>query len=140
MAGNTQGARIQELKNSIRQADEPLKNIAAGIESFSMHIQEMMKGDANGPYWNGNQAKYFYFNSIKDINEEISNYGLILDTVDKIAYAVEEMERVNAQAVAAKAGGSKTSVSDATSKAASSTSTVDSNRTKVEPNNKDYSI
>lgn len=65
---------IRTLQNGIKNVNSYMVKLADELKSLSSNINAMMKGDKNGPYWNGEDAVAFYRIAKGNLTHDIENY------------------------------------------------------------------
>lgn len=78
------------VKTIIQQLNSDLKDMNTRLKTLSEQINEMMKGDADGPYWNGKKAKNFYTKAKKNLDNNIADYQYAYTTLSKLAVKYEQ--------------------------------------------------
>lgn len=77
------------LKNNITTINSKLKKLDAEMKKLSQAMNDMMKGDSDGPYWNGAKAKLFYERAVKNLTNDIKDYKTAYKNLDNIAVKYE---------------------------------------------------
>lgn len=84
------GIKKAALKKNINNMNQSMKNLAENFKKLSTNLNLMMKGDADGPYWNGTKAQKFYSKATKNLVNDLADYGSALDILNTIAVHYEQ--------------------------------------------------
>jgi len=87
MAGGI--VKKNKAKQEILAINTTMKNLATHMETLSKEVQAMMKGDADGPYWNGVKAKKFYDKAVKNYDNNAKDYDTARTNLQTIADRVD---------------------------------------------------
>lgn len=64
---------FDDLEQMLVELNTEMEKLYQQIKNVSTNLNTLMKGDSNGPYWNGAVAKSFYNGAVKNLNENL--YG-----------------------------------------------------------------
>ncbi len=64
----------KKLKNNIETINSYMCKLADELNGLSQNLNNLMKGDNDGPYWNGEDAASFYKIAVKNLNNNIEDY------------------------------------------------------------------
>ena len=82
-----------KLKKNITNINAYLNALASELQKLSSNLDTMMKGNADGPYWNGNAAKNFYGIAKKNMTENIADYKKAFNKLNSIAVKYENLAK-----------------------------------------------
>lgn len=80
-----------KLKKNINVINTNLKGLASELKKLHDNLDTMMKGNADGPYWNGTSAKNFYKKAVSNIENDIKDYQAAYKKLNAIAVKYEEL-------------------------------------------------
>ena len=80
-----------KLKTNINNIDNSLNNLSKEIKNLNSHLDAMMKGNADGPYWNGASAKVFYTRAISNLKNDIDDYKMAHNKLKLIAEKYDKL-------------------------------------------------
>lgn len=67
--------KLSKAKTQVNNLSTYMKNYSSKIDTVVDELNKMMKGGANGAYWQGQNAYDWYANAIRRINSMIDNYA-----------------------------------------------------------------
>ena len=73
MAKNAKITEDQYIK-LCNDLNAQIENAYQAIKGLSDNLNALMKGDSEGPYWNGSSAKSFYTTAKGNLNNDITAY------------------------------------------------------------------
>ena len=79
----------QLLKTYVTKINAEMAALAEEMQKLSDNLNKMMKGDANGPYWNGEDAAAFYYMARKNVSNNIIDYSTARDKLDYLGELYE---------------------------------------------------
>ena len=82
-----------KLKKNITNINTNLKGLANELEKLSKNLDTMMKGNADGPYWNGQAAKTFYTKSLNNLKNDVADYKAAYKKLNSIAVKYENLAK-----------------------------------------------
>ena len=82
-----------KLKKNIVNINTYLKGLANELQKLSSNLDTMMKGNADGPYWNGQAAKSFYSKAVGNIKNDIVDYKAAYNKLNSIAVKYENLAK-----------------------------------------------
>lgn len=68
---------ITEYDKLIRKYGDILRRLDKELGLLSYNIKTIQKGDSEGPYWNGRQAKNFFNSAIINVDKDIQAYDAL---------------------------------------------------------------
>ena len=81
---------INKVKQKIISMNSQFKKLETDMKNLRSALDTMMKGDADGPYWNGEAAQVFYTQGVKNYKNNITEYNNAFKKIDSLAGAYEE--------------------------------------------------
>lgn len=79
----------KQLLAEIKTMNNTLHRIYNALQGLSANVKGMMKGDQDGPYWNGADAETFYKKAIKNLANNAKDYEAAYNMVNKLAVKAE---------------------------------------------------
>ena len=83
----------EKLKLNINSINENLNSLAKDIKNLSTYLDAMMKGNADGPYWNGAAAKKYYTKAVTNLKNDIIDYQAAYNKLNAIAVKYENLTK-----------------------------------------------
>lgn len=70
--------------------NKEIENAYAAIKGLNSSYNALLKGDSEGPYWNGSTAKTFYTTAKRNLDNDITAYREAVEAWEKLRdrYAV----------------------------------------------------
>jgi len=68
----------------IKQFGDELRNAYKAMNGLQKNYQALMKGDSNGPYWNGAAALRFYKSAKSNMDKDIIAYNAVFKIYKKL--------------------------------------------------------
>ncbi len=84
-----------KLKVNITNLSKSMNYLSIEIKKLSNCLNEMMKGNSDGPYWNGKQAKSFYNKAVANLRHDIADYTAAYDKLNDIALKYENLTKTD---------------------------------------------
>ena len=81
----------KKLKNNVININTSLNNLAKELKNLSGYLDAMMKGNEDGPYWNGESASKFYTKAVKNLKNDIDDYKAAYNKLNAIAVKYEQL-------------------------------------------------
>ncbi len=81
----------KKLYTNINNVDIAMKSLANEIKKLSNNINAMMKGNADGPYWNGTAANRYYDKAIDNLKNDIADYKAAYNQLFNISDKYQEL-------------------------------------------------
>lgn len=81
----------KKLKTNISNINTELNSLAKEMKKLSEYLEAMMKGNSDGPYWNGASAKTFYTKAVTNVSNNISDYKAAYNKLNAIAVKYESL-------------------------------------------------
>ena len=81
---------LKGLKDQVIHINQELNGLRNNLKVLRDNISGMMKGDAEGPYWNGEAASEFYAVAIKNMNANIADYNRAYKQLSALGTSYEE--------------------------------------------------
>ncbi len=94
MAGNKRGVK-KNIKSDVIKMNTTLGALQKKLTKLSSDLEQMMKGNGSGPYWNGSKAKKFYTKAVKNLENNIKDYNYALGVVSNLAVSYENAARAD---------------------------------------------
>ena len=82
-----------KLKSNINVINTELSNLAKDLKNLSSYLDTMMKGNSDGPYWNGQAAKTFYTKAVSNLKNDIADYKAAYNKLNAIAIKHEKLAK-----------------------------------------------
>ena len=79
-----------KLKTNITNINSTLTSLASELQKLSKNLDTMMKGNSDGPYWNGQAASKFYKKAVTNVKNDIEDYKTAYTKISKIAVKYEK--------------------------------------------------
>lgn len=76
-------------KSSIDKLNTQMVALQKDLGMLSATLNRMLKGDANGPYWNGRKAGQFYKKALGNLKNDIADYKRAYQACNKFAVQYE---------------------------------------------------
>lgn len=89
------GTNKQGLLRNVQNLNAILVKLAKEMENANQQLNIMMKGDANGPYWNGNKAKAFYSKAKSNMKNNAEDYMRALNKLNTLAVKYEQQVKAD---------------------------------------------
>lgn len=83
----------KRLKKNITNINTSLTNLSKEIKNLSAYLDTMMKGNSDGPYWNGKTAKTFYTKAVGNLKNDIADYRSAYKKLNAIAIKYEKLTK-----------------------------------------------
>jgi len=74
-----------KLYQNVTNINKALVSLSKEIKSLNSNLNLMMKGDADGPYWNGQAADKFYTKAVANLKNDIEDYNSAFQRLQNIA-------------------------------------------------------
>ena len=81
----------KKLKVNIANINTALTSLSKEIKNLSTYLDTMMKGNSDGPYWNGASAKTFYTKAVANLKNDIVDYKTAYNKLNAIAVKYEKL-------------------------------------------------
>ncbi len=74
-----------KLYQNVTNINKALVSLSKEIKSLNSNLNLMMKGDSDGPYWNGKAADKFYTKAVANLKNDIEDYNSAFQRLQNIA-------------------------------------------------------
>ena len=82
-----------KLKKNVININNSLNSLATELKNMHDLLDTMMKGNADGPYWNGGRAQNFYKKAISNLKNDIDDYKKAYNRLSSIAVTYEKLAK-----------------------------------------------
>ena len=83
----------KKLKTNVVNINTSLTSLAKELKNLNSYLDAMMKGNADGPYWNGQAAKTFYTKAVANLKNDIADYKSAYNKLNSIAVKYEKLAK-----------------------------------------------
>ncbi len=77
------------LKSYVTQINAEMKILAGEIKKLSENLDKMMKGEKDGPFWNGEDAQTFFKVAVANLKHDIDDYVTAKEKLDALGELYE---------------------------------------------------
>ena len=79
-------AKLTEDKyiNLCNNLNKEIENAYDALKGLSTNYNALLKGDSEGPYWNGSSAKTFYTTAKRNLDNDITAYKEAVEAWQKL--------------------------------------------------------
>ncbi len=80
-----------KLGQNVRKINSSLSSLEKELKNLHDYLEAMMKGNSDGPYWNGASAVKFYNKALGNLKNDIEDYA---DAYEKLASIAVKYEKL----------------------------------------------
>lgn len=93
--GNVAGGIVKadKAKTKIIELNKIMSHLESEMLFLSNDVKTMIKGNEDGPYWNGAKAVKFYKNAKKNYDNNVVDFAKSVKNLHEVAYRTEETLR-----------------------------------------------